>query len=201
VIDTGIYTQHAEFEGRAKFVMNFDKSDGSDTDMSGHGTHVAGIIGSKTYGVAKKTSLFAIKACNQFGICQLSDVIAALTLVVSDSKKRSCRNGVVVNMSLGASNTDWMSIQEVIREVIQAGIFVAVAAGNDEANAASSSPASSPGACVVGASNGNDTMAFFSNFGPLVSVFAPGAEVLSTWNRAGATVRSRPELVALDSVR
>lgn len=72
IIDTGIYTEHADFEGRATFVKNFDKVDGTDADMFGHGTHVAGTIGSKTYGVAKKAKLFSIKVCNQNGQCEVS---------------------------------------------------------------------------------------------------------------------------------
>lgn len=53
-------------------VKNFDKVDGSDADMFGHGTHVAGTIGSKTYGVAKKSKLFGIKVCSQYGQCEVT---------------------------------------------------------------------------------------------------------------------------------
>ena len=66
VIDTGIYTAHAEFEGRATFLANY-AGDGSNTDGNGHGTHVAGTIGSKTYGIAKKTSLYAVKVLDASG--------------------------------------------------------------------------------------------------------------------------------------
>jgi subtilisin family serine protease len=48
-----------EFEGRAQQVANFISS--ATTDDHGHGTHVAGTIGSKTFGVAKKTQIFGVK--------------------------------------------------------------------------------------------------------------------------------------------
>lgn len=66
VIDTGIYTAHPDFEGRATHLANY-AGDGSTADGNGHGTHVAGTIGSKTYGVAKKTSLYAVKVLNSAG--------------------------------------------------------------------------------------------------------------------------------------
>lgn len=66
MIDTGIETSHPEFEGRATFLTNF-AGDGQNTDGNGHGTHVAGTIGSKTYGVAKKTKLYAIKVLKADG--------------------------------------------------------------------------------------------------------------------------------------
>lgn len=66
VIDTGISTTHPEFEGRAVFLANY-AGDGSNTDGNGHGTHVAGTMGSKTYGVAKKTTLYAVKVLDASG--------------------------------------------------------------------------------------------------------------------------------------
>jgi subtilisin family serine protease len=66
VIDTGISTTHPEFEGRATFLANY-AGDGQNTDGNGHGTHVAGTIGSKTYGVAKKTKLYAVKVLDASG--------------------------------------------------------------------------------------------------------------------------------------
>jgi subtilisin family serine protease len=150
--------------------------------MYGHGTHVAGTIGSKTYGVAKKTSLFAMKVCNQYGSCELSDVIAAIALTVTDSKTRNCPKGVVINMSLGAPNSEWQSIKDSIKAATDAGVFVSVAAGNNGLDAKDYSPASAPEACAVGAVDANDQIASFSNYGANVAVFAPGVNVLSTYN-------------------
>jgi subtilisin family serine protease len=66
VVDTGIATEHPEFEGRATFLANF-AGDGKNSDGNGHGTHCAGTVGSKSYGVAKKTKLYAVKVLDASG--------------------------------------------------------------------------------------------------------------------------------------
>ena len=63
ILDTGLNAAHTEFEGRAKYLTRF--SGESDEDGVGHGTHVAGIIGSKAYGVAKKAKLFSVKVSSK----------------------------------------------------------------------------------------------------------------------------------------
>ncbi|XXG93763.1 Cuticle-degrading protease [Hypoxylon texense] len=183
VIDTGIYTAHAEFEGRATFLANY--ADNSNSDGNGHGTHVAGTIGSKTYGVAKKTSLYAVKVLDSSGSGTTSGVIAGMNFVTSDVKTRSCPAGAVANMSLGGGTSS--SINSAAKAMINAGVFLAVAAGNDNQNAANSSPASEPTVCTVGASTSADARASYSNYGAVVDIFAPGTNILSTWNSAGST--------------
>lgn len=75
VIDTGIYTSHPDFEGRATFLANY-AGDGANSDGNGHGTHVAGTIGSKTYGVAKQTKLYAVKVLDASGsVCLMSTAL------------------------------------------------------------------------------------------------------------------------------
>ncbi|KAI1370911.1 subtilisin-like protein [Hypoxylon crocopeplum] len=186
VIDTGIYTTHAEFEGRATFLANY--VDSSNTDGNGHGTHVAGTIGSKTYGVAKKTSLYAVKVLDSSGSGTTSGVIAGMNFVTSDSKTRSCPAGKVANMSLGGGTSS--SINSAAKAMINAGVFLAVAAGNDNANAANSSPASEPTVCTVGATTNTDARASYSNYGTVVDVFAPGTNILSTWATGGTNTIS-----------
>jgi subtilisin family serine protease len=185
IIDTGLNVKHPEFEGRATFVHNFDKVDKTNLDMFGHGTHVAGTIGSKTYGVAKKAKLFGIKACNQLGMCFVSDVIAGIDLTVQDSAKRDCPNGVVINMSLGDVNEHWQSVNAAVKAATQAGVFVSVSAGNSFDDSAKYSPASAPEACTVGAVDSSDVIAVFSNYGKPVKVFAPGVDVMSTYSFNG----------------
>jgi len=65
-----------------------------------------------------------------------------------------------------------------------AGIHVAVAAGNDNVDAGNTSPARAISAVTVGASTIGDTRASFSNFGSVVDVFAPGQNVISSWYRS-----------------
>ena len=60
IIDTGLYTEHNEFEGRAQ--LGYNAYPGSEfVDNHGHGTHTAGTIGSRAYGVAKKATLISVK--------------------------------------------------------------------------------------------------------------------------------------------
>jgi subtilisin family serine protease len=177
IVDTGIYVEHPELEGRATFVKSYT---GVNTDDNGHGTHVSGTIGSATYGVAKKTSLFAIKVLDAAGSGTWSDIISGIGLVVSDSKTRSCPNGVVVNMSLGGDKSQ--AVNDAVAAAVDAGIFFAVAAGNEAADFSTTSPASEPKAFAVGASDVSDNMASFSNYGSTLGIFAPGVDVLSIWN-------------------
>ncbi|KAI1652618.1 subtilisin-like protein [Daldinia decipiens] len=186
VIDTGIYTTHSEFEGRATFLANY--ADSSNADGNGHGTHVAGTIGSKTYGVAKKTKLYAVKVLDSSGSGSTSGVIAGMNFVTSDVKTRSCPAGAVANMSLGGGSSS--SINSAAKAMINAGVFLAVAAGNDNQNAANSSPASEPSVCTVGATTSADARASYSNYGSVVDIFAPGSSILSTWNNGNTNTIS-----------
>jgi subtilisin family serine protease len=177
VVDTGIDVEHPEFEGRATWLANF--ADNDDTDGQGHGTHVSGTIGSATYGVAKKTKLFAVKVLDASGSGTNSGVIAGMEFVVDDFATQDCPKGAVVNMSLGGSTSS--AINSAAAAITNAGLFLAVAAGNESQDAENSSPASEPSACTVGATTRNDTLAYFSNFGSLVDVLAPGLDITSTW--------------------
>lgn len=99
--------------------------------------------------------------------------------VVKDAPERECPKGVVVNMSLGGGVS--AAVNSAAAAITKAGLFLAVAAGNEAASAGTSSPASEPSVCTVGASDDADVIAEFSNFGKLVDVFAPGVDVLSTF--------------------
>ncbi|KFA67648.1 hypothetical protein S40285_04954 [Stachybotrys chlorohalonatus IBT 40285] len=176
VVDTGIDTEHPEFEGRAVWGANF--ADNSDADGQGHGTHVAGTIGSLTFGVAKKTQLIAVKVLDDSGSGTNSGVIAGMEFVVDDAAQRDCPNGVVVNMSLGGGFS--RAVNSAAASIVDAGLFLAVAAGNEASDARGSSPASESSACTVGATDADDVLADFSNFGNVVDVLAPGVDILST---------------------
>ncbi|GME53922.1 hypothetical protein GTA08_BOTSDO03475 [Neofusicoccum parvum] len=183
VIDTGIFTGHPDFGGRATFLKNF-AGDNLDADGNGHGTHVAGTIGSNTYGVAKKTSLFAVKVLNSNGTGENSGVLAGISFAAQDAKDREskgeCTKGSVGNLSLGGIFST--ATMEAVRAAVNAGLFLAVAAGNSGLPDILFSPANEKSACTVGATDKDDKMASFSNFGALVDVLAPGVDIKSTWN-------------------
>lgn len=179
------------FGGRASWAANF--VDSSSTDGNGHGTHVAGTVGSTTYGVAKNTRLYAVKVLNSGGSGTLSGVIAGIDAVPGHASGQNCPNGVFANMSLGASFSS--AVNSASTNLIASGVFLAVAAGNSNANAANYSPASTPNACTVGASESSDAKASYSNYGAIVDIFAPGSAILSTWPGGGTVSPSTPFFV------
>jgi subtilisin family serine protease len=103
---------HAKCSIGAKFLADFSR-EGDMIDGAGHGTHVAGTIGSVTWGVAKKTRLFAVRVLDSWGTGTNAGVIAGMQFVITDAKERTdageCPNGVVANMSLGGRKLDAMN--------------------------------------------------------------------------------------------
>jgi len=83
------------------------------------------------------------------------------------------------NMSLGGGRS--RALDRVVDAAVRAGIQFAVAAGNDGMDACNYSPAASKNAITVGATTKEDRMAWFSNHGECVDVFAPGHYITSTW--------------------
>ncbi|KAL7793689.1 peptidase S8/S53 domain-containing protein [Trichoderma ceciliae] len=198
VIDTGVDASHPDFEGRATFLRTFVP--GQNTDGHGHGTHVSGTIGSRSYGVAKRTQIFGVKVLDNTGSGTLSNVIAGMDFVASDAQTRNCPNGSVANMSLGGGFST--AINQAAAALISSGIFLAVAAGNNNVDARASSPASELTVCTVGATNSADARAYFSNYGTIVDIFAPGQDILSTWpggstNIISGTSMASPHIAGL----
>ncbi|MEI6267614.1 MAG: S8 family serine peptidase [Methylococcaceae bacterium] len=178
VIDTGIRITHQEFGSRATWGTN--TADTTNTDCNGHGTHVSGTIGGTTYGVAKNVNLVAVKVLDCTGSGSWSGVIAGIDWVTSHKTSNS-----VANMSLGGSYS--ATINTAVSNSIAAGIVYAVAAGNDStttvnADACLSSPASTPNAITVGATDSTDARSYFSDTGSCLDIFAPGRSITSAWN-------------------
>ncbi|KAG0233254.1 subtilisin-like serine protease [Actinomortierella wolfii] len=176
IIDTGIYTEHEDFGGRAKFGANFIEGS-EDTDENGHGTHVAGTIGGTLYGVAKKVSLVGVKVLDAEGSGSTSGVVAGMDWVAENAK-----NGTkaVVNMSLGGGKSK--AIDAAAEKLFKANIPLFVAAGNDETfDACDGSPSGAANAFTVAASDESDKFASFSSFGNCVEIIAPGVGITSSW--------------------
>ncbi|KAK7948101.1 serine protease [Apiospora aurea] len=194
IIDSGIYLQHPDFEGRASFGASFVAGDSSQTDGNGHGTHVAGTTGSRTYGVAKRTNLIAVKVLDSSGSGTLSQVISGIQWAVNDMQNKQRTGRAVANLSLGGGMSQ--SLNAAAAAAVRAGLFMSVAAGNENADASTSSPASEPSVCTVAATDSSDRRASFSNFGSLVDVFAPGVSIVSTWNDGTTRVLSGTSMAA-----
>ncbi|RLV94955.1 Subtilase-type proteinase RRT12 [Spathaspora sp. JA1] len=174
VIDSGVRVDHPEFSGRAQSGKDFTNE--GPGDHNGHGTHVAGIIGSRTYGVAKNVNLIEIKALNSKGAGSLSSILAAIEFAAKH-RQQSGKLGVA-NLSLGAFKNSCLN--RAIEKAINTGLIIVVAAGNTNADACLTSPASSPHAITVGAINDyDDSLTGFTNWGPCVDIFASGSQVRS----------------------
>jgi aqualysin 1 len=175
VIGTGIRFSHTQFGGRA--VSGFDAIDGgSADDCNGHSTHVAGIVGGATYGVAKGVSLVAVRVADCNGSGPTSGVIAGVDWV---SGNHAPGQPAVANMSLSVSAST--ALDTAVNNSIADGVTYVVAAGNNNSNACSFSPGRVANAITVGATNATDTRASFSNFGACLDLFAPGVSITSAW--------------------
>jgi len=182
ILDTGIAATHAQFGGRASNVWNY--SGGIVADCHGHGTHVAGTIGSTTYGVAKGVRLRGVRVVDCQGGGQTSYVIAGMDWVRLNHVKPA-----VANMSLGYPYSS--TINTAVTNMINAGVFTAVASGNENRNACGVvSPASATAALTVNASTSANARASFSNYGSCTDIYAPGQNITSTWLNGGTNTIS-----------
>lgn len=179
VIDTGINPDHKEFGDRAVVGPNFS-GDGLDVDGNGHGTHVAAIVGGRQVGVARGVTLIGVKVLNSRGQGTTDSVLSGINWVAKSARERSARRAVA-NMSLGGPRSS--AENAACAALVDAGVVVAVAAGNENADACYTSPASEPKVITVGASTRGDVRASFSNWGKCLDIFAPGVDVKSADHR------------------
>lgn len=179
VIDSGIRPTHQDFHGRASIAADFVGDGLNGNDCTGHGTHVAGIIGGSTYGVAKGVTLHAVRVLNCNNTAQASTVIAGINWVTFNRIFPA-----VVNMSLGGSGNS--ALDQAVISSINSGLTYTISAGNENVDAGSRSPARVQAAITVGATDSSDNRSFFtppfaSNFGSVLDLFAPGSLITSAW--------------------
>jgi subtilisin family serine protease len=183
VIDTGILYTHTLFGGRA--TKGYDAWGGTGVDCNGHGTHVAGTIGSTTYGIAKGVKLHGVRVLDCGGGGTSATVIAGMNWVATNRILPA-----VANMSLGGLAST--AIDTAVNHLISHTVTVVVAAGNSNANACLYSPARVPNAITVGATDKYDNRSSFSNWGTCLDLFAPGTDITSTWIGSNTATNTIP---------
>ncbi|MGW7362394.1 S8 family peptidase [Streptomyces sp. NPDC054841] len=179
IIDTGIRTSHSEFGVRASIGTDTVGDGQNGQDCQGHGTHVAGTVGGKTYGVAKSVKLVAVRVLDCEGSGTTEGVIAGVDWVTAHAVKPA-----VANMSLGGGAS--AALDNAVKKSIASGVSYSIAAGNGiligiPVNACNYSPARVPEAITVGATDNTDRRASFSNYGTCLDLFAPGVNITSAW--------------------
>jgi serine protease len=174
VIDTGVRPTHTAFSNRVQFGYSFD---GSRADGNGHGTHVAGTIAGGRHGLARFADIWHVRVLGDGGSGSWDGVIAGINWVTNHNQPGKKK---VANMSLGGGLNQ--AVNQATTASVNAGVFHAVAAGNNNGNACQTSPASAAGATCVGATDSDDFRASYSNFGTCVHIFAPGSQITSAWS-------------------
>lgn len=177
LIDSGIQADHPDFGSRAQQV--YDAYGESGVDCHGHGTHLAGIIGGTTHGVAKQINLRGVRVlqCDAQGL--MSDAIRGIDWVATNAIKPAVATIAFSPANLSSSNSGTLHL--AVNNLINAGVFVAVAAGNNNVDACNVAPANISAAFTVAASTRTDQRYAASNFGACVDGYAPGAGITSAW--------------------
>lgn len=208
VLDTGIDLDHSDLN----VFQAVSFAGGNGDDGHGHGTHVAGTIGAlddagnDVAGVAPGARLWAVKVLNNGGTGSYSNIIAGIDYVTAHAREIE-----VANMSLGGGHSN--ALCSAIGNSIAAGVTYAVAAGNEDTNAGTRSPADCADVITVSAladfdgqpgglssstcrSDEDDTIANFSNWGSTVEIIAPGVCIRSTWKNGGYNTISGTSMAA-----
>jgi len=198
VIDTGLDSNHPDLKVDKNRSRSFLAGNSSYEDDNGHGTHIGGIIGALnntigTLGVASGATLVGLKVLDQNGDGKLSGLLNALSYV-----KGAAKAGDVINISIGFPETSEILEQE-IRAIGAKGVYVALAAGNEGAEANGFSPGRTSGNNIytVSAVDSLNRFAGFSNFGnDVIDFAAPGVRILSTYTEGRYAILSGTSMAA-----
>ena len=186
VVDTGVHSTHNEFSTRlgegANFVSYLGDSQTNNNvdweDCQGHGTHVAGTVGGTQYGVAKGTTLHGVRVLSCSGSGYTSWIVSGMYWTLEHARKNKISHGIV-SMSLGGGNSPAM--KQATDHLVNNGMIVVVAGGNENGDACNKSPANANLAITVGSTTRSDSRSSFSNYGDCVDIFAPGSDIKSAW--------------------
>ncbi|GAA1596977.1 S8 family peptidase [Actinoplanes couchii] len=181
VIDSGVDASHPDLAGQV--LPGYDAvadAGGGDSDVDGHGTHVAGTIAALTgngkgiAGIAPDAKILPVRVLDASGEGYTSDEVEGIVWAVDNGAD-------IINLSLGGTEADTAE-KTAIEYARKKGVTVIAAAGNERKQGSPVSyPAAFPGVIGVAATDANDHVADYSNRGDYVDVAAPGSGILSTW--------------------
>ena len=178
VIDTGIRLTQQEFGTRATAVYDFARSANDPAfgfDSFNHGTFVAGVIGGKTYGVAKNVLLHSVRVLAGASAPNSIDLVNGINFVAANHIKPAVANISLAVAVSGNCSTTVTSVDTAVQGLINSGVTVVAGAGDSGAPADCTSPAHHAATLTVGSSTSGDARSSNSNFGVFVDLFAPGA--------------------------
>ena len=192
IVDSGVYRGHSQFGKRV--VSGYDATgEGTTSDCVGHGTHVAGTVAGRTYGVAKAARIVPIRVLDCHGSGTKSQLIAGLDWLVRHHRRSV---PAVANLSLGGLAS--RVVDRAVVRVMDDKVTVVAAAGNEGDNACYYSPARIQDVITVGAANRYDEAPYWSNYGPCLDLFAPGVNIRSagTWSRSASLTEDGTSMAA-----
>eukprot|EP00128_Syssomonas_multiformis_P016025 Colp12_sorted_trinity150504_noHs@15098 len=178
VLDTGIDITHPEFQGRATWGLNAIEGS-ANQDTNGHGTAIAGVISSQTFGVVKKANLISVKVTDDNGLGHTASLLAGINWVQKQHARKGTKRVAVLNISLGGPFSEVLN--EALNRLLEYGIVVVAAAGNDSKDACEGSPSSARDVLTVGGTSRSDSFLFYSNYGSCVDLLAPAESIVTTW--------------------
>jgi len=180
IVDTGIRATHQELAGRVDATTSYVPNES--TDGNGHGTHCAGSAAGRYRGMARNARITSAKVLSNAGSGTNANVISGIQWC-----SNRATNGTmtyIISMSLGGGLST--ATNDAVNAVAPRSIPV-VAAGNDNGDSCTKSPASAREAITVAASDKDDTKASFSNVGTCVDIWSPGVSIHSSWYTSDTT--------------
>lgn len=193
IIDTGVNSSHPDLLGAIAGGVSEVSYTTSYQDDNGHGTHCAGIVGARQngtgiVGIAPQSSIYAVKALDNSGSGNTSDIIAGIDWAIGQKMN-------IISMSLG-SQTSSTALQSACNSANSNGILVVAAAGNNGTAKVSKNtdtinyPARYDSVIAVGATDSSNNRAYFSSTGKELDVVAPGYQIVSDNYTGGTIIKS-----------
>ncbi|MGP4081122.1 S8 family peptidase [Pseudalkalibacillus sp. R45] len=182
VVDTGVDYNHPDLDGKVLEGYDFVDDDNDAIDENEHGTHVAGIAAANTdngegiAGLAPEASILPVRVLDADGSGSLDDVAQGIRYAADQGAQ-------VINLSLGGA-VGTQTLEDAVNYAWEQGSVVIAAAGNSS-SPLPSYPAFYENAIAVAATDQNDTIAYFSNYGTWVDIAAPGVDIYSTIPNGG----------------